>query len=163
MDTPTPRKDPALLCLDDFQREILEREIRAFIQGWTDGAARARYTALLQAIDRGELTAECSETLGGLLEIVLESGRARKLYGPAGENSLLSLFHQTPQGGALQQYATAVNRALKGLEGHVLTGIAFRPSGPGAWVLTLQTDRGELTVRIGRKSIQVDTLGVDLG
>ncbi|MEW6298463.1 MAG: hypothetical protein AB1671_12075 [Thermodesulfobacteriota bacterium] len=158
-----PRGGQAPLSLDDFQREILGREVHAFIQGWTDATARARYTALLQEVESGGVTAEGSETLGGLLEIVLESGRARKLYGPAGENSLLSLFHKTPLGGALQQHANAVNRALKGLEGQVLTGVTFRPSGPGAWVLTLQTDRCELAVRIDRKGIQVDTLGVDLG
>lgn len=162
MDTPTPSTEPTLL-LDDFQKTLLASEIRAFIQGWTDATARARYTALLQAVEGGELTEEWRELLGSLLTIVLESGRARKLYGPAGEHALLSLFHKTPQGRALQQQAHAVTQALKGLAGQVLSSMAVRSAGPGAWVLTLHTNLCELTLQIDRKGIQINTLGVDLG
>jgi hypothetical protein len=40
--------------------------------------------------------------------------------------------------------------------------MSFRPSRPGSWVLTLQTDRCELTLRIDRREIRVDNLGIDL-
>ncbi|MCS6925357.1 MAG: hypothetical protein NZ578_05580 [Candidatus Binatia bacterium] len=161
MDTPTPSTE-STLPLDDFQKAILAGEIRAFIQGWTDATARARYTALLQAIEREELTEECRESLGSLLSVVLESGRARKLYGPAGEHALLSLFHKTPQGAALQQQAHAVTQALKGLAGQTLSSMTVRSAGPGAWALTLHTNLCELTLQIDRKGIQVISMGVDL-
>lgn len=163
MDIPTPSDESPSFSLDDFQKKILASEICAFIQGWTDATARARYTALLEAVEKEKLTEECRELLGNLLTIILESGRARKLYGPAGEHALLSLFHKTPQGAALQQHAHAVTQALKGLAGQVLSGIAVRSAGPSAWVLTLHTNLCELTLQIDRKGVQVNTLGVDFG
>jgi hypothetical protein len=55
-----------------------------------------------------------------------------------------------------------VNQALKGIEDQVVKKMSFRPSKPGSWVLTLQTDRCELTLRIDRREIRVDNLGIDL-
>jgi hypothetical protein len=151
----------ATLALDEFQQEILVQEIRALGSGWADQKARDRYAALFREVQGGEISEACSETLEGLLEMVLETGRARALYGPAGENSLLSLFHKTTRGSALVRQAHEVNQALKGLDGQTLIEITFRSAGPRSWGLTLQTDRCELTVRIDRRGIQVDTLGVN--
>ncbi|MBI3801953.1 MAG: hypothetical protein HY268_33915 [Deltaproteobacteria bacterium] len=151
------------IILDEFHKEILEREVRLFLNGVTDLEAQARYAGLLQGVEAGEVGEEFAAALEGILTIVLESGRARKLYGPPGENSLNSLFHKTPRGSALVQQVNAVNKALKGLEGQLLGGITFRSTGPGAWGLTLQTDRGELTLRLDRHGIRVHDLEVDLG
>jgi hypothetical protein len=151
------------VSLDEFQKEILSREVRAFVKGWIDPEVQARYAALLQEVESGTITEECCESLEGLLEIILESGRARKLYGPAGENSLVSLFQKVPRGSALVRQANEVNQALKGLESQILGGITFRSSGPGSWSLTLQTDRCELSLRIDRRGIQVENMGVDFG
>jgi hypothetical protein len=151
-----------MLALDDLQKDLLEREIRAFIKEVADPEAQSRYAAFLQAVENGEVGEEHTRLLAGLLEVVLESGRARKLYGPAGENSLISLFQKTPQGSALTQQANNVNQALKGIEEQVIKKMSFRPSRPGSWVLTLQTDRCELTLRIDRREIRVDNLGIDL-
>jgi hypothetical protein len=153
----------AVISLDEFQKEILEREVRTFLNGVTDPEAQARYAGLLQEVEDGQVGEELATALEGLLAIVLESGRARKLYGPAGENSLNSLFQKTARGAALAQQANAVNQALKGLEGQVLGGISFRSTGPGSWGLSLQTDRGELTLRIDRQGIRVDNLEIDVG
>jgi hypothetical protein len=153
----------ATVSLDAFQQEILEQEIRAFVTGWINPEAQARYAALLQEVQSGEVSEAHAGTLEGLLEIVLESGRARTLYGPPGENTLTSLFHKTPHGSALVRETNAVNQALKGLEEQALRGVTFRSAGPGSWALTLQTDRCELTVRIDRRGVRVDTLGVDFG
>ena len=152
-----------MLLIDEFHKEILDREVRTFLAGVTDPEAQARYAGLLQEVENREVSEECGAALEGILTIVLESGRARKLYGPAGENSLTTLFEKTSHGSALVQQANEVNRALKGLEGQTLGGISFRSTGPGSWGLTLQTDRGELTLRIDRQGIRVNNLEVDLG
>jgi hypothetical protein len=156
-------KPMATLSLDELQQDLLTREVRAFVYGLADPEAQARYTGLLRAVESGEISEEHLDPLAGLLAVVLESGRVRALHGPAGENALLSLFQKTPQGAALAQMANAVNQALTGLERQVLAGITFRSTGPGTWALTLQTDRCELTMRIDRRGIQVENLGVDLG
>jgi|SRR5215475_1471191 len=152
-----------MVSLDELQQEILGQEILTFLNGVSDPETHARYTGLLHEVEDGEVGEESAAALEGMLTIILESGRARKLYGPAGENTLTALFQKTPRGSALVQQATEMNRALKGLEGQKLSGIAFRSTGPGAWGLTLQTDRGELTLRIDRQGIRVNSLEVDLG
>ena len=152
-----------MLLIDEFHKEILDREVRTFLTGITDPEAQARYAGLLQEVEDGEVSEEFSTALEGILQVVLESGRARKLYGPAGENSLTTLFQKTSRGSIMVQQANEVNRALKGLEGQTLGGISFRSTGPGSWELTLQTDRGELTLRIDRQGIRVHDLEVDLG
>ena len=151
------------LPLDTLQQEILSQEIDGFMQRWTGAETPKNYRHLLQEVENGEVSAECCGTLTGLLEVVLESGRARKLYRPVGENALSSLFQKTPRGTMLAQQTTKVNQALKGLESQRISGITFRSSGPGVWSLTLQTDRCEMNLRIDRQGIQVHTLGVDLG
>jgi len=151
------------MSLDELQREILEREVRTFLNSVTDPESQGRYAGLLQEVADGEVSEEFAAALEGILTLILESGRARKLYGPASENSLNSLFHKTARGAALVQQANEVNQALKGLEGQRLSGISFRSTGPGAWGLTLQTDRGELVLRIDRQGIRVNSLEVDVG
>jgi len=153
----------ATVLLDEFQKEILAREVRTFLSGVSDPEAQARYAGLLQEVEDGGVNEELATALEGILAIVLESGRARKLYGPAGANSLHSLFQKTSRGSALVQQANEVNKALKGLEGQILGGISFRSTGPGSWGMTLQTNRGELTLRIDRQGIRVDSLEVDVG
>lgn len=158
-----PDKDRAPISLDPFARELLQHEVFILTRGWNDPEIRARYTALLREVESGTITEERLVTLGDLLEIVLESGRARHLYGPAGENALTALFQKTPRGVALRQQAQEVNRALAGLEGQTFGSIAFRAAGPGSWVLTLQTNHCELTVRIDRQGVRAQNLEVDLG
>jgi hypothetical protein len=152
-----------MVLLDESQKEILEREVRAFLTGVTDPEAQARYAGLLQEIEDREVSEEFATAFEGILAIILESGRARKLYGPAAENSLNSLFQKTARGSALVQQANEVNKALKGLEGQTIGGISFRSTGPGSWGLTLRTNRGELTLRIDRQGLRVDNLEVDVG
>lgn len=154
----------ATIQLEAFQKEVLQHEVGTIAQRVSSNPeAYSRYVALLGEIERGEITSECSETLESILDVLLESGRARHLYGPPGEHTLTALFQRTPRGATLTQQAQAVNQALTGLEGQTLGGLAFRSSGPGSWVLTLQTDHCELTVQIDRRGIQVKSLDMDLG
>jgi hypothetical protein len=148
--------------VDAFQKGILEREVQAFLKGVADPEAQAHYTDLLQQVENEEVGEELAEALEDILEILVESGRARKLYGAAGENSLISLFQKTARGSALAQMSTEVNQALKGMQGQTLKGIHFRSSGPGSWALTLETDQCELTLRIDRKGLKVGSIGIDL-
>ncbi len=120
----------ATLSINALQKEILEQEVWAFLKGLIEPDAQARYAALLQQVEDEEIAEELSGALEGILEIVVESGRARKLYGPIGENSLTSLFQKTPKGSALSPMTTQVNQALGGLQGRIRRS-AFVPRDPG--------------------------------
>ena len=62
-------------------------------RGQTGGAARD----LVAAIDDGEVDEE-TETLERILELGLQTGRIRALYGPGGEQAALRLFRRLPLG-----------------------------------------------------------------
>ncbi len=83
------------------EQELLEQEINALGQLLRDPAARARYTELRDQIRDGEVAEELLGHLGNVLELGLQSGRLRKLYGADGEQALTRLFHRTPAGGRL--------------------------------------------------------------
>lgn len=152
------------LHLEALQKEILQQEVGAITQRVSSNPeAHSRYIALLDEIERGEITGECSGTLEGILDVLLESGRARHLYGPPGEHTLMALFQRTPRGAALVQQSQALTRSLSGLEGQILSNLSVRSSGPGAWAFTLQTDRCELTLQIDRRGIQIKHVDMDLG
>ena len=152
------------LHLEALQQEVLQHEVGAIAQRVSNNSeAHSRYVALLNEIERGEITDECSDTLEGILDVLLESGRARHLYGPPGEHTLTALFQRTPRGSAFVQQSQTVTRSLSGLEGQTLSNLSVRSSGPGAWAFTLQTDRCELTIQIDRRGIQVKSLDMDLG
>lgn len=152
------------LHLETLQQEVLLQEVRIIVPRVSGNPeSSSRYVALLNEIERGEITDAYSDTLAGILEILLESGRARHLYGPPGEHTLTALFQRTPRGAALVQQSQAVTRSLAGLEGQTLSNLSVRSSGPGAWAFTLQTDRCELTIQIDRRGLQVKSLDMDLG
>ena len=152
------------LHLEAFQQEVLQQEVGAIAQRVSGNPeAYSRYVALLDEIEQSEVTDECSDTLEGILGVLLESGRARHLYGPPGEHTLTALFQRTPRGAALVQQGQTVTRSLSGLEGQLLSNLSVRSSGPGGWTFTLQTDRCELTIQIDRRGIQVKSLDMDLG
>jgi hypothetical protein len=152
------------LHLEALQKEVLQSEVEAIVQRVSSNPeAHSRYAALFDEIERGEITDGCSDTLEGILAVLLESGRARHLYGPPAEHTLTALFQRTPRGAALVQQGQVVTRSLSGLESQRLTNLSVRSSGPGAWAFTLQTDRCELTIQIDRRGIQVKSLDLDLG
>src|SRR5687767_8793691 len=100
----TPDNSMATIQLETFQKEVLQQEVGAIAQRVSSNPeAYSRYVALLDEIERGEITSECSGTLEGILDILLESGRVRHLYGPPGEHTLMALFQRTPRGAALVQ------------------------------------------------------------
>jgi len=152
------------LHLEALQKEVLQQEVGAIAQRVSNNPeVSSRYVALLDEIERGEITSECSGTLEGILDVLLESGRARHLYGPPGEHTLTALFQRTPRGAALVQQSQVLTRSLSGLEGQMLSNLSVRSSGPSAWAFTLQTDRCELTLQIDRRGVQIKSVDMDLG
>src|SRR5947209_16884637 len=96
------------------EQELLVPEIRKFSRGLLDPEARARYGNLLAAVEEGEVGDDLTGYLSIVLEISLQSGRLRKLYGADGEQALARLFQRTPAGAALSDAAKNVSEALSG-------------------------------------------------
>ena len=66
---------------------------------------------------RGCSTSEHALTLEPILELALQAGRIRAIYGPPGETAALRLYRKLPRGVALQQSAREVSEALGSLAG----------------------------------------------
>jgi hypothetical protein len=144
------------------ESELVAEEARAVAQSLPDPEARARYGRLAEAAAACHIAGELVPALERLLELGLETGRVGRRYTAEGEQALLRLYQRTPRGTALRQAADEVNRALESLRGQVLRGLAVGVRGPSDYALTVTTDAGRLSVRLGRDGARVESVEVEL-
>jgi hypothetical protein len=141
-------------------QEVALAEAQAVRAMASDDGYRERLAALVGAASEGEVGDEDAATLEEVLELGLQSGRIRALYGPGGETAALGLYRRLPRGAALAESAGEVNQALLALEGQELGSIELRAVGPGAFTLTLSAGAVELSVKLDRQGARVTSVGV---
>ncbi len=147
--------DPAI------QARLIE-ETRALLGRLQDPESQAQYTALLSAIEAGDIPDSLMEALGRLLELGLQTGRFHRVHGPYVEAALAQLYHQTPRGAAIVQATREANRALELLRGHTIEAITFTPRGPGHYRLVIETDQCRLTLETSQEGIWVKDIGIEV-
>jgi hypothetical protein len=150
------------LELDDDERELVGLEIAALLPA-LEGSRLERYRALDHAVRDGVVPPELIPQLESLLELVLQTARARKLYRAEGERVLTGLLRRTPRGRALGNHLNAVNKALTALTGHTLNGARVGMRTLGHFTVTLQTDAGTLTLAVRPDSLNVESVAVGDG
>jgi hypothetical protein len=141
-------------------QEVALAEAQAVRAMASDDGYRERLAALVGAASEGEVRADDAETLEELLELGLQSGRIRALYGPAGEQAALGLYRRLPRGAELVESAQKVTAALRALEGLELGSIELRAVGPGAFTLSLSTGEIEVSLRLDRQGARLSNVGV---
>ncbi len=163
-----PRKGPdvpetefELTRLDEQERELLLEALDAFISSVADTESKLPYLALRRDIEEGGVSPENIPCLENLLELTLQSGRARRHQSPQAEKRLLRLFHGTPRGGAVKQAVRETNEALASLKGQVLDTVSFTPNTPGTYRLLIDTDACRIDLEITRQGVSVK--GVEIG
>jgi hypothetical protein len=144
------------------EQELLDQEIGELGRLLRDPASRAKYGELRDAVRTGEVPEELSGHLGNVLELGLQSGRLRKLYGADGEQALAKLFHRTPTGAGLRKDAESVSEALQGLQAQRIEDIRISALGPGTYGLTIDTDRCQVSVRLDRGGVRVESLAIGI-
>jgi hypothetical protein len=155
----TATEAPAL-ALDPAQQAALLTELEVLLASVREPAARAPFADLAIAVADGAVGEGEADTLEKLLEMTLQTGRARRMHGPEAEGSLLRLFHKTPRGAAARRSTEAVNAALRGLAGQTVEEVLFTVHAPGVFKLGLRTDRCRLALEIDRHGITIDSLEV---
>jgi hypothetical protein len=150
----------ATLRLTGEAQEVALAEAQAVRAMASDDGYRERLAALVAAASEGEVGQEDAATLEEVLELGLQSGRIRALYGPGGETAALALYRRLPRGAALSESAGQVNEALCALEGRELGSIELRAVGPGAFTLSLSAGELELSLRLDRQGARVSSVGV---
>ena len=95
-----------------------------------------------------------------MLELGLQAGRIRAVYGPSGEQAALRLFRRLPAGAGLAETARSVSAALSTLNGRSLDSFRIEVVGPGMYKIALVAGGAEVAVRLDRSGVQLASIGV---
>jgi hypothetical protein len=140
--------------------EVVLSEAQAVRSMVHDESRRARLADLIAAAQAGEVSADDADALTELLELGLQTGRIRALYGPAGEQAALRLFRKLPQGVELATSAREVSQALASLTGRPLDKLEIQATAPGAYLLSVSVDGRDLAVRLDRQGARLASVGL---
>jgi hypothetical protein len=140
--------------------EVALGEAQAVLALVHDENRRGRLADLVAAVQEGELGDDEAQALEELIELGLQSGRIRGVYGPEGEQAALKTFRRLPGGRALAESAAEVTEALAALEGRTLEQVRVQSAGPASFLVTLGVDGLELSVRLDRAGARVHSVGV---
>jgi hypothetical protein len=146
--------------LSEPERELALAETQAVLAAATSEEYRDELSELEAAIVTGLLDEENALTLEPIVELALQAGRIRAVYGPPGETAALRLYRKLPRGRALQQSAREVSEALTSLQGQLLEGATLTAVGPGAYTLSLATAEGRLSVKLDRQGARISSVEV---
>jgi hypothetical protein len=148
------------VVLSGEAREVALAEAQAVLAMVQDEQRRARLADLVAAASEGEVAGDDADALAELLELGLQTGRLRALYGPGGEQAALQTYRKLPAGAELAASAREVSKALASLVGRELEGIWLQAVGPGAYTLSLAAGGMELSVRLDRTGARLASVGV---
>ena len=140
-------------------QEVALAEAHAVL-AMAQGAYRERLAALAAALAEGEVEDEDAETLEELLELGLQSGRLRAVYGTGAEAAALRIYRRLPRGAELAASAEEVTQALGALREKRLESLSLSAVGPGAFALTIVAGGVELSLRLDRQGARLASVGV---
>ena len=140
--------------------EVALGEVDAVLAAVPAGDYRERLERLRDELADGAVSEGAADELDRLIELALQSGRLRAIYGPGGEAAATRLYRRLPSGRDLVASASEVNDALGALAGRTLEDVSLSVHGPGAFGLSLAVDGKELTVRLDRSGVRVHSVGV---
>jgi hypothetical protein len=140
--------------------EVAAAEARAVLAMVQDEERRGKLADLVAALEDGEVDGDDAQALEELLELGLQTGRVRALYGPEGETAALALYRRLPRGKELSEAARGVTAALGALEGRTLEKVSVTASGPAAHVVTVSAEGLELSIRLDRQGARLTTVGI---
>jgi hypothetical protein len=141
-------------------QEVALAEAQAVRAMAKDEDYRARLSSLVAAASEGEVGDDDAEALEQLLELGLQSGRLRAVYGPGGEQAALRLYRRLPRGSALTESAREVTEALASLQGKSIDSISLQAVGPGSFSLSVTADGVELSLRLDRQGARLASVAV---
>ncbi len=138
-------------------RDVLLHELDRLERPIPDSVVSDLRAALRQGVVRRELL----EALGTLIEVGYRTGRVRAIHGPHAEMALLRLYRHTPQGQAVLESLNPLNKGLEGLVGQTIEGVSVTLAGPGAYDITIETDRCQMRIEVSPRGARVKS--VELG
>jgi hypothetical protein len=155
----TTETTPAPLDLDADEQELVGLDIRALLPT-LDPARRERYAALGDTVRQGQVPPELVPALESLLELTLQTARARTRYRAEGEQTLTELYRRTPAGRDLTAHLRRVDDALRTLAGQTIESLSVRMRTVGHFTLTIQTDATTITLVARPDALDVESIAV---
>lgn len=150
---------PAPMELDADERELVGLDVAALLPT-LDGDRRDRYTSLGDAVAAGQVPGDLVPALESLLELTLQTARARTRYRAEGEQTLTRLYRRTPGGRELSGHLGRVNTALQALSGETIESMSVGMRTVGHFTLTIQTDATSITLVARPDSVDVESVSV---
>lgn len=141
-------------------REVARAEIQALLAAVQDKQRRGLLADLLAAIEEGSVEGDDADGLAEVLELGLQTGRIRALYGPEAEAETLRVYRRLPAGRELGAAAREVTEALAALEGRELEKVSVQATGPAAHTVTIAADGLELSIRLDRSGARLATVAL---
>jgi len=139
--------------LDGEAREVALAEVQAVHAMSGSG----RYVDLVAQVEEGEVVAV--DLLESVLELALQSGRVRAVYGPGGEQAAIATLRRLPRGRERGASARDVSAALGALAGRTLDRLDIAAVGPGAFTLGVSAGGVEASIRLDRYGARLVSLG----
>ena len=139
--------------------EVLVGEAQALRALVKDKERRSRLADLIAGVSEGEVRTEDVDALAEMLELGLETGRIRALYGPGGEQAALRVYRKLPRGRELAASAGEVTDALGALVGRPLEQLAIAAPAPGTFVVTIAVEGRQLTLRLDGQGARIVSVG----
>lgn len=150
------------LTLDDDERELVDLELQALLPALAT-ERRERYLALADAVANGLVPPDLVGHLQSLLELALQTARARKLYSAEGEKILTGLFKRTPAGRDLAAQLSDINGALRAVANRELRSARVGMRTLGHFTVTLTTDEAKVTLAVRPDGMNVESVEVTDG
>lgn len=154
-----PDTDADTIVLDSEERELVQQELGALLPALA-GERLRRYEQLGEAVQSGSIPSQAIPLLESLLELALQTARARRLYRAEGERILTHLFRRTPRGRELAEHLEQVNSALVALGGHTLNRARVGMRTLGHFTLTIETQAATITLAVRPDSVNVESVSV---
>lgn len=149
---------PDTLTLSGEARELALAEtqlVRDMAQG---EEMRDRLTQLEMRIDGGCIEGEAAALLESVLELGLQAGRIRAVYGPGGEQTAIATLRRLPRGRERGDSTRAVTTALSALKGKPIEAINVRAVSPGAFLITIAAGGIEASVRLDGSGARIASI-----
>jgi hypothetical protein len=140
-------------------QEVARAEAQAVLSMVVDEGRRTKLADVVAAVDEGVVEGADADALAELLELGLQTGRVRALYGPGGEQAALGLFRRLPLGKEIAATARELNEALSALEGRTIEKVTVSAIGPGEYGVTVSTEDFEIALRLGKAGARVASIG----
>lgn len=153
--------DPARAAIElsEEERELVAADLAALLPT-LDQERRERYTALQVAVAARHVPDGLAPALEALLELALQTGRARARYRAEGEQTLTQLYARTPGGRELSSHLRQLNEALKTLSDQTIESLSVRMRTVGHFTVTIQTNATTITLAARPDTINIESISL---